>query len=113
MKGGYFMNVKTHQTALFLTYVYIICLMNGCVSRESLVTDEVTRSGKNWRETQSAQEYRGPKGKHIKGKQTFYERIKCVGKNGKVIHACNADECLDRGGRVIEEVETTEKVITP
>jgi hypothetical protein len=105
------MNVKTRQAALFLIYVYVICLIGGCATREYLVTDQVSRSGRNWRETQSVQEYRGPRGENVKGKQVFYERIKCVGKHGKAIHARDVDECLYKGGRVIEEVETTEKVI--
>lgn len=83
----------------------------GCASKERVVTYDVTKSGKNWAESQTVQERRGPGGKVSVDKQSVYEKVQCVDRKGRKIRASSADECIDLGGRVIDEMRIEEQTI--
>jgi hypothetical protein len=99
-----------NQKALLILIVApILCAVLGCFSkRDTVVTTEMSKTGKDWGEVQSTQQYRTPGGKIVKEQQTIREEIKCVNKKGKRFPADTMDECLEKGGTIVDEITTTE-----
>ena len=103
------MNNKKSKSTLWLgTSIVMVASLAGCVSRERTVTREVSESGKGWSQTQLTQEYRGPGGKKVRDKQFVQERAQCISKSGKIMPVDSEEECLKKGGRIVDEVITDE-----
>ncbi|HEV2524313.1 MAG TPA: hypothetical protein VGU44_04185 [Gammaproteobacteria bacterium] len=100
--------VSLIQIGLTLSTVLVCSLLSGCVRTEQTSTEEVTTSGKNWVETHTRQATKGKDGKVRIEEQSFYEKVKCIGKNGKKIDVDSPEECIKKGGRVIDKIVTTE-----
>lgn len=97
------------QAGLTLLSATIVCsLLSGCVRTERTSTEEVTTSGKNWVETHTRQAIKGRDGKVRIEEQSFYEKAKCIGKNGKKIDVQSPEECIKKGGKVVDKIVTTE-----
>lgn len=97
------------QTGLTLLSAAVVCsLLSGCVRTEQTSTEEVTTTGKNWVETHTRQATKGKDGKVRIEEQSFYEKVKCIGKNGKKIDVDSPEECIKKGGKVIDKIVTTE-----
>lgn len=106
-------NKPYRNSVLLLINAIALCLVLGCtqrVSKECIVTEEVSKSGNHWTTTESVQEYYGH-GKAIKDRQVVYEKEKCVGKDGKTIQATTIGECMKKGGRIVNVIRTEEEVI--
>jgi hypothetical protein len=85
-----------------------VALLSGCLTRESTVTREVSESGRGWAQTKVVQEHKGP-GRKMKDRQVIRERIQCISpKTGGIMPADTEEECLKKGGRVINEITTDE-----
>jgi hypothetical protein len=99
-----------NQKALLMLMVTpVLCGTLGCSpKRETIVTTEVSKTGKDWGEVQSTQRYRTPDGKIVKEQQIIKEEIKCVNKKGISFLVDTADECLRKGGTIVDEITTTE-----
>ena len=105
------MNYQNKPVFIAVISASLMLPMVGCASKERVVTYDVTKSGKNWAESQSVQERRGPGGRVTVDKQSVYEKVQCVDRKGRKIKASSADECIDLGGRVIDEMRIEEQTI--
>lgn len=92
---------------LFLTIVFFSCAMSGC-ARNVVTTTEVTKTGKNWGEIESTQQYRNEKGRMVKEKQRVKEKIKCIDKKGRPLSASTPEECMEKNGTIVDEIKTVE-----
>lgn len=101
-------NRVQHMVVTILSAVVVCSLLSGCVRTERTTTEEVTTSGKNWVDTHTRQVTKGKDGKVQVEEQSFYEKVKCVGKNGKKIDVDSPEECFKKGGKVIDKIVTTE-----
>jgi hypothetical protein len=97
------MNKKIHVALAIVS----LCAVGGCV-RDTEVTRQVTRVGKNWEEVESTQRYRTEGGRVVREKQRIKEKITCVNKKGQRLPAETAEECLQKKGIVVDEVDTLE-----
>ncbi len=86
-------------------------LIVGCATKERVVTYDVTKSGENWVENQSVQKRQGPDGKIIVEEQSVYEKVKCVDRKGRKVKANSPDECIDQGGKIIDEILIEEQTL--
>ncbi len=103
------MNNKNVNIPFLASGFLCLAFLTGCVSRESVVSREVSESGKDWSQTQLTQEYRGPKGQKIKDKQSVKEKIQCISKKtGAIIPVHSEEECFKQGGKVVDEIITEE-----
>jgi len=102
-------NHQVGRVALVLSTVIAIGLLAGCEAPERVTTHDVTTTGKNWVETESTQRYRAPSGKVTVEKQSIYEKINCIGRRGKKIDAATSEECIQRGGKIVDEVYIEEE----
>lgn len=82
----------------------------GC-DRARVVTYDVTKSGKNWTESETVQESRGRGGKRIIEKQYVHEKVGCVNKNNRKIKAASPEDCIRKGGRVVDETLIEEQML--
>lgn len=88
---------------------FLIAILAGCCStRDTIVTKEISKTGSDWSQSEVTQEYRNAQGKVVKDKQTVDQKVKCISKTGKRLSVSDADECLRKGGRIIDEVTVTE-----
>jgi hypothetical protein len=102
---------KVHFVKLglaFLSTAVVCSLLSGCVRTERTTTEEVTTSGKNWVDTRTRQVVKGKDGKVRIEEQSFYEKVRCIGKDGEKIHVNSPEECFKKGGKVIDKIVTTE-----
>ncbi len=99
------------QAILILLSAAVVCLGTGCVERERVTTYDVSKSGKNWAESESVQKYTGTDGKTSIEKQHVYEKIKCVNRKGQKISADSNEECLKKGGKIVDEMTIEEESI--
>jgi hypothetical protein len=104
MKKRYF-----RQFVFILISTTAMSSLSGCDTRERVTTYDVTKTGKNWVESESIQRYRAPNGKVTVDKQNIYEKINCIGRRGKKIDAATPDECIERGGKIVDEVYIEEE----
>jgi hypothetical protein len=100
--------VSLVQIGLTLSTVLVCSLLSGCVRTERTTTEEVTTSGKNWVETHTRQATKGKDGRVRVEEQTFYEKVKCIGKKGQKIDVESPEECIKKGGKIIDKIVTTE-----
>jgi len=110
MKMGTTMKkVSLVQIGLTILSTLVVCSsLSGCVRTERTTIEEVTTSGKNWVESCTRQATKGKDGKVRIEEQCFYEKVKCIGKNGKKIDVNSPDECIKKGGKIIDKIVTTE-----
>lgn len=104
--------LNTHA-CLVLVSISAISLVGGCYRTEKITTYDVTKEGKNWSESQSVQRRTGADGKTSIERQTVYEKIKCVGPKNKKIPADTSEECIKKGGKVVDEMVIEEESILP
>ena len=88
-----------------------LCLTMGCVEKENLATSTKTETGKDWVKNESTQEYRGTDGKRIKEKYSVYEKIKCVDEKGHTLFVTTEEECLKKGGKVVDVFVSEEQTL--
>ena len=88
-----------------------LCILTGCVSKNTEVSTQVAKVGKDWTQVKSEQQYRTEDVKVVKEKQLIKEKIRCVGKKGRKLPVSTAEECIEQGGTVIDEVKTDETII--
>ena len=82
----------------------VICSLLGCVATERTSTNEVTKTGKNWVETETQQTTKGRNGNVRVENQSFYEKVKCIDRKGREVEVNSPEECLNNGGKIIDEV---------
>lgn len=93
--------------------ITLISLGAGCTRSEKVTTYDMTKSGKNWAESESVQRRTGPDGKTSIEKQTVYEKVKCIGPKNKKTPANTPDECIRKGGKIVDEMIIEEESIRP
>ena len=98
------MKKKMH---VMLTIVSSSCAIIGC-SKNTEMSTQVSKVGKNWAEVQSTQQYPAEDGKMVKEKQLVKEKVRCMSKKGKQLSVDTAEECLEQNGTIVDEVETFE-----
>ncbi len=100
------------KTLLILMVAPVLCMVLGCSpKRDTVVTTEVSKTGKDWGQVESTQQYRTADGKVVKEKQIVNEKIRCVGKKGKKLPIDTFEECLEQGGKIVDEITTTEEQV--
>jgi hypothetical protein len=105
------------KTARLIKFFLIMSVLNssllvaGCVSRESVITREISEEGPNSVENSVIKERRTPNGRRIIEKEVVTETIRCVGKDGFLISAKSVQECIKKKGRVIDEVVVEQEKI--
>ena len=104
MKNNHF-----RQFFFVLISTAAISSLSGCTTREQVTTYDVTKTGKDWVKSESIQRYRAPSGRVTVEKQNVYEKINCIGRKGKKIDAATPEECIDRGGKVVDELYIEEE----
>lgn len=85
-----------------------IGLSVSCAPERTASRDVIT-TGDDWVKRESVQKHRDPCGHTTYEKQKFYEKSKCVDKKGRNISVSNRDECIKKGGKIIDEVVIEEQ----
>lgn len=109
------MKHKIYLNSVLALNAIALCTLLGCAppltSREYVSTEEGTKGGKHWATTEVVQEYYDRHGKVIKDRQVIYEKEKCVAQDGRSIQAATVKECVKKGGRIVNVIQTEEEII--
>lgn len=99
------------QISLLLGIFTGVSFMNGCASTETIVTREISEEGTNTVKNTVIKESRRPYRRSTIEKEVVTENVRCVGKNGKNIPAETPEECIAKGGKVVDEVTVEQEKI--
>lgn len=101
-------NLNVKNTGLTVLSVGLSCvLLSACATTRQTTIEEVTTTGPNCMEMHTTQ-IKSKNGKLKIKEQKYYEKIKCVNKRGKNIKSDSPEQCLEKGGRIVDKVITQE-----
>ena len=90
----------------FLSILTTCVLLSACARTQQTTVEEVTVTGPDCVETHVTQIKRAKNGRLKVKEQDYYEKIKCVDKHGRNIKANSPEQCLKKGGKIIDKVIT-------
>lgn len=90
----------------FLSILTTCVLLSACARTQQTTVEEVTVTGPDCVETHTTQVKRAKNGRLKVKEQNYYEKVQCVDKQGRNIKANSPEQCLKKGGQIIDKIVT-------
>ncbi len=98
--------MKFNLNKSFLGVVATCVFLSACAKTQQTMVEEVTVTGPNCVETHTTQIKKARNGRIKVEEQNYYEKVKCVDKQGRIIKANSPEQCLKKGGQIVDKVVT-------